>query len=83
MPSALVDGLVTDAGDDHAVGIGDQHLAAGNARPGRYHALEFRLQPLVGTGPLGLYTLPPIQPLGEEVGAASICLMISPIAWRR
>ena len=60
---------MADAGDDDAVGIGDQHLAAGRARPGRHHALELGLQPALE--PVArLRPLQPLEPIGEQIGAA-------------
>ena len=61
------DDLMADAGDDDAVAVGNQHLAAGRARPGRHHAFELGLQPTVGAGPSALQ---PFEPIDEEIGAA-------------
>src|SRR5262249_10949221 len=62
--------LVPDAGDDDAVGVGDEYLAAGGARPVRHHALELGLQPAVGGGPFALRALEALDPVDQEIGAA-------------
>src|SRR5262249_48065218 len=54
-------------GDDDAVAVGDQHLAAGRARPTRHHAFELALQPTFGAG---LRLLQPFEPIDEEIGTA-------------
>jgi hypothetical protein len=61
------DDLMADAGDDDAVAVGDQHLAAGRARPAWHHAFELALQP---TFRAGLRRLQPFEPIDEEIGAA-------------
>src|SRR5262249_57592589 len=55
------DDLVADAGNHHAVAVGDQHLAPGGARPGRDHALELDLQAAVGAG--FVFQLQPVEPV--------------------
>ena len=56
-----------DAGDDDAVAVGNQHLAAGRARPGRHHAFELGLQPTLEAG---LRLFQPFEPINQEIGTA-------------
>ena len=59
-----------DAGDNDAVGIGKQHLAAGRARPGGHQALELGLKPALEARLLGLRPFQPLDAIDEEIGAA-------------
>src|SRR5262245_45450272 len=59
------DDLMADAGDDNAVAVGDQHLAAGRARPARPHAFELALKPTFGAD---LRLLQAFDPDDERTG---------------
>jgi hypothetical protein len=59
---------VADAGYDHALGVGDEDLAARRAPPRRHRALEFALQPAIGLVTLRLFQ--PLQALDQKIGAA-------------
>src|SRR5262249_58875079 len=62
------DEVVADSGNDDALAVGYEDLAAGRAPPRRHHALEFGLQPAVGL--VALRLLQPFEPLDQEIGAA-------------
>src|ERR1700758_4692590 len=67
LPSASGISKTPDAGDDDAVAVGNQPLAAGRARPGRHHAFELGLQPTLEAG---LRLFQPFEPINQEIGTA-------------
>ena len=60
---------MTQAGNDDALAVGDEHLPAGGARPWRHHAFKLGLQPPLGAGYFEFRPLQAVEPLGEEIGA--------------
>ena len=65
VPSALLTSTMRQPATIDAVGVGDQHLASGHARPGRHHALELACS---GARAGSASRARTVEPLGEQIG---------------